>query len=257
MTDRKKTSDGAEPEGNPKINTSSEPSFTLEDLIILTKQFEEELIEGEPLEEFFEDDFDFDPALLASEEGYGGAIRGLTTALWDRRIEIAIFIAIMMFMIRRAFTDAWTQGAAEAGISFNELTPQEISALNGEIAVDVGSLAGFAVAIAGGARALGGPLQPLLNRAELWQNRYGEIKAFALQMAAKNQKLMWVWNPLKDHCDDCLKYNGRVYRARIWENAGIRPRMSELECGGWHCGCSFVLTDDPAMPGRPPLPSGA
>lgn len=231
------------------------PSHTLDDLTALIKQFEEELVEGEPPEFLFEE-IDIDAADFSSEEGYGLGIRGSVRGLWRGDLDIAIFLAVMIFIIRAGFTAAWTRGAAEAGIDFNELTPEEINALEGEIAVDVGALANFAISIAAASRVLGGPLQPLLNRAELWQNRFEEIKSLALRMAGKNQKLMWVWNPLKEHCMDCLKYNGRVYRASVWDKRGIRPRSSELECGGWHCGCSFVLTDDPAMPGFPPLPSG-
>ena len=222
----------------------------------LIKQFEEELIEGEPAEEFFEEDFDFDIAEAESEDGYGLILRRLTRALWSGKIDVVIFMAIMAFVIRAAFRAAWRQGAAQAGVDFNELTPAEIGALEGEISVDVGNLSSLAIDIASSSRLLGGALAPLLSRVEMWTNRIGEVRSFALRQAAGNQKLMWVWNPLKEHCDDCLKYNGRVYRASVWEAAGIRPRSGNLACGGWRCGCSFVVTDAPAMPGRPPAPTG-
>ncbi len=222
----------------------------------LIKQFEEELIEGEPREEFFEEDFDFDIAEAESETGYGLILRNLTRSLWSGKIDVVIFLAIMAFVIRRGFTAAWRQGAAAAGVDFNELTPAEIGALEGEISVDLGNLSSLALDIAGNTRLLGGALAPLLGRVEMWTNRIGEIRSFALRQAAGNQKLMWVWNPLKEHCDDCLKYNGRVYRASVWDAAGIRPRSAELACGGWKCGCSFVVTDNHAMPGRPPAPTG-
>lgn len=269
---------GADPEESPKTSTLSERSsiHRLDSdqvsniqiniaLQILYKHFKQEfdeegreidpaaaalLLEG-GFEEIVEETEDFGTA-----EGYGIGIRQAVRDLWRGNIDIAIFIAIMIFIIRMGFTSAFNSGAAAAGISPEEFTAAERGALEGEIAVDVGSLAGFAVAIAGEARILGGALGPLLGRAELWQNRFEEVRSLGLRMAAGNQKLMWVWNPLKDHCLDCLKYNGRVYRASVWQRYGIRPRMGELECGGWHCGCSFQLTDDPAMPGRPPSPSG-
>lgn len=222
----------------------------------LAKQFEEELIEGEPREEFFEEDFDFDIAETGSEEGYGLVLRRLTRALWSGNIDVVIFLAIMAVVIRAGFRAAWRQGAAQAGVDFSELTPAEIGALEGEIAVDVGNLSSLAIDIATNSRLAGGALAPLLGRVEMWTNRIGEIRSFALRQAAANQKLMWVWNPLKEHCEDCLKYNGRVYRASVWESAGIRPRSGELACGGWRCGCSFVVTDANAMPGRPPAPTG-
>lgn len=229
---------------------------TIEDVLVrLYKQFEEELVEGEPPEHLFEE-VEEEAADFGNEEGYGLGIRGAVRNLWRGDIDVVIFIAVMIFIIRAGFTAAWYRGAGEAGISPEELTPEEIGALEGEISVDVGNLANFALSIAGGARLLGGALAPLLQRAELWQNRFDEIRSFALRQAAKNQKLMWIWNPLKDHCEDCLKYNGRVYRASVWGTAGIRPRATNLACGGWHCGCSFVVTDDPAMPGRPPAPTG-
>lgn len=221
----------------------------LNSLYAIAKQLEE----GEeiPFEEVEEEAADF-----GTEEGYGVGIRNAVRDLWRDNIDIAIFIAVMMFIIRSGFTAAWHRGAAQAGISPDELTPEELAALEGEISVDVGSISNFALAIAAASRALGGALAPLLTRAELWVNRFGEIQSYALRMAARDQKLMWVWNPLKEHCGDCLRYNGRVYRASVWDRYGIRPRMSELECGGWRCGCSFVVTDDPVTPGRPPSPSG-
>lgn len=193
---------------------------------------------------------------FTTEEGFGGGIAAVVASLWRGAIPLGVFLVTMGLILRSGIMAAWNQGAARVGIAPSELTATEISQRDGFISTQIGFLGGFGEAIVLGSRAQLAPLAPLLVRAQMWTNRFGEASAEAMQLAAKDQKLMWVWNPLKEHCEDCLRYNGRVYRGSVWEASGARPRSSELECGGFRCGCQFVLTDDPAMPGRPFAPSG-
>jgi len=102
-----------------------------------------------------------------------------------------------------------------------------------------------------------GKLQPLLDRVELWVNAYNRIQNQAMLMACADQKLKWVMDAAKENCEDCQKYNGRVYRGSIWAKYGIQPQGHNLACGGWRCGCSFQETDEPVTPGRPPSPTGS
>jgi hypothetical protein len=54
------------------------------------------------------------------------------------------------------------------------------------------------------------------------------------------------------NCNDCLKLEGKVKRASVWEASGIRPQSHALECRGYNCQCSLEETNEPLS--RGPLP---
>ena len=162
--------------------------------------------------------------------------------------------------IRRRFIEAWHEGAATCGIQPDELTDEELQALETEINQEITYIWQFSVDIIGDIisnRNSGGKLKPLLDRVELWMNAYHRLKSQAQLMACADQKLKWVMDPAQENCEDCQKYNGRVYRGSIWAKYGIQPQGSNLACGGWRCGCILVVTDDPVTAGRPPSPTGS
>lgn len=87
------------------------------------------------------------------------------------------------------------------------------------------------------------PLEPLLQRAKLWANRYNEsynngVHLIELQMGGKE---VWRLGRTEKHCPDCEKLNGIVAYASEWEASGYEPQNapnSKLKCGGWNCDCS-------------------
>ena len=94
--------------------------------------------------------------------------------------------------------------------------------------------------------------QDISNRASMWVNKSLNTMYFAgLRVANKEQRYMWVMNPRKEHCRTCLKLNGQIHRMKAYINTNLLPQSSELECGGWLCGCSLVATDKRAR-GRLP-----
>lgn len=192
----------------------------------------------------------------AGAQNYRRSIRAAVRGFWTGAYDMNSFISEMSTVIRRNLTFAWYEGAKQCGINPSELTSEEISQLNIEINKDMGYLIGFADAIRRGQKSEGGKLTPLLRRAELWANRYDAVRSNAMSYACRDKKLKWVWNPLKEHCGDCMRLNGRVYRASIWRKYDIKPRMRSLACHGYNCGCMFVETDEPATPGRPPSIGG-
>jgi hypothetical protein len=94
------------------------------------------------------------------------------------------------------------------------------------------------------------------NRARLWVNRYNAVRAEAQAIVCSDQKLTWRLGDTEEHCEDCLNYQGRTYRASTWNRYGIRPQSFELACGGWNCDCRFEPTDAPVSAGRPPGMTG-
>lgn len=180
-------------------------------------------------------------------------VRNAVRNLWTGNGDIFDFYEQMDAAIRLGYETAWREGAETCGIKPGERTIEETQRLEALIAENRQYIFGFGEAIEASSKANGGKLAPAMTRGELWINRYGLVKATAQTMACADVKLEWVWDPtIEQHCSDCRRLNGRVYRASIWEKYNLRPKMYELECHGYRCGCSFVPTDKPVTPGRPP-----
>lgn len=162
----------------------------------------------------------------------------------------------MTGVITRYYKEAWLAGAKECGIKEADLTPKELRALKEITNAQFIYLFGYADAIEAGSKANGGLLRDVYARAELWVNRYGEVKTAGNEMACADMKTEWVWTERKKHCCDCRTMNGRVYRNSVWKKYGIRPQSAALACFGGHCGCFKRKTDKPVTPGRPPALKG-
>lgn len=182
---------------------------------------------------------------------YRLAVRSAVRRLWLGESTVFDFFDTMNFAITRHLRIAWKEGAASCGINEDELTNQEIAARDSFINSQFPYLLGFGDSIEENNKSSGAKLEPHLQRAELWIGRYSEAREKAKTMACGDQKLQWVVGPT-EHCEDCARLNGRVYRASVWERYGLRPQSRDLACGGWRCQCTLVPTSEPATRGRPP-----
>lgn len=183
---------------------------------------------------------------------YSHDIRAAVRGLWSGAMDYNEFLDAIDLAVRVGLTRAWYEGAGTCGIiAPQELTLDEINALNRFINTQMGFVFAFANDIVAGSKANKGKLTPLMQRAVMWTNRYNEARNYAKQLACADQKLEWIFGDTK-HCSSCLKLNGRVYRASIWAKYNIRPQMFELECHGFHCQCTLNPTSKPATRGRPP-----
>lgn len=189
-------------------------------------------------------------------DDYGLSIRALVRGLWRDELTLYDFMTTMGYAITRNFTRAWIEAAQTCGILPPERTQEEDAELQRLITTEIQYVFQFADAIQKNSRARRGKLSPLLERAQMWQDRYRHVYAVAQSMACADAKYRWEMNPRKEHCPDCVTLNGRVYRASTWRRYRIAPQMRELACHGYRCGCSFVPTDEPATPGRPPNIAG-
>jgi len=194
--------------------------------------------------------------LASSHEGdFRGAIRSAVRALWNNEWSLSDFLEQMSDAIDRYYEFAWQEGAAAVDVTPEERTDEEQIALYRQMSEALPHISGYAQAIIDGGKANGGALGPLLDRAELWVKRYNEVRNLAMQMAKRDAKLEWVIGPTEEHCPDCSKYNGRVYRASVWGE--IRPQHRSLKCHGYQCQCEFVPNSRyPATPGKPPRMTG-
>lgn len=201
-------------------------------------------------------------AVLARQhwaENYRMDIRAVVRGLWSGVLTYFQAWEQMDLAIRRGLPLAWQDGSEECGILPSEWTPEEKQALESAINGELGYIDGFLTAIEEGSKANGGKLGPLFQRADLWISRYVDVRNRAMLMACRDKKLKWVLDCIrvsKEHCRDCLRLEGRVYRASIWAKWDIRPQHHGLACGGWRCACCFRETNEPATPGRPPALSG-
>jgi len=190
--------------------------------------------------------------MSAGSSNYRNGIRSATRGLWTGVLDYYQFFDVMVTTIQTGIPRAWEEGAAECGISPDELTLEEKMQQQAAIYGELAYVDGFAIAIEAGSKANGGKLGPLMGRADLWVNRYRDVVNRAKLMACADQKLVWILGPTKDHCNDCLNMNGRVYRGSIWDKYDVRPQSPRLECGGYRCLCNLVPTEARANPGRPP-----
>jgi len=191
----------------------------------------------------------------AGEDAFGRSIRAAARILWKDPYDFVGFVDALQPAIVQWYEQAWREGAKACGVLPEDRTPEEVQKLTEFISVAQNSIFPLAQFIATNAQPNGGKWGDIQARLNIWINRYEEVKSTAQQMSCGDQKLMWVYGDT-EHCEDCLRLNGRVYRASIWEKYNLRPRMQTLSCHGYNCQCRFVVTTDPVTPGRPPALAG-
>jgi len=179
-------------------------------------------------------------------------IRAAIRGLWRGELVLFEFVDTMGLSIRRAYTNAWNAGAATCGILPEELTTNERIRLQDEINSEISHILPFGNDIVKNSKANNGKLGPLLKRADMWAGRFHAIQSIATVVVCPDGKSMWIYDPTKEHCTDCAKLHGRVYRNSVWDRYGIHPRSRLLACEGYKCGCKRIPTTEPVTPGRPP-----
>jgi len=191
---------------------------------------------------------------------YRAAVRAAVRGVWTGAFTSAAQGSDALFpAIRRYFLLAFNEGMAECGVKPEERTEKERKALVARIKEELSHVPAFMKAVYDGRKGSekGRPLASFLSRAEMWANRYTELRDLGKMMACGDRKMMWVWHPEKEHCDSCRRLNGKVKRASQWEAAqakGIYPKSPSLLCGGFRCGCELLSTDAPMSKGKLPRP---
>jgi len=183
---------------------------------------------------------------------YASGIRSAIYGLWSGQIDLFNFVDSMISTLEHGLRRSWYEGAAQCGIQPAELTLDELDAMRFLINSQVNYVMGLANDIQAADKSKKGKLRPFIQRGQMWINLYNQASNQARQMACKDQKLKWRVGPTKVHCISCATYNGRVYRASIWQKYNIRPQDYALECRGFKCLCEFFPTDEPVTPGFPP-----
>lgn len=182
------------------------------------------------------------------------AIRSAVRGIFSGKLDALSGADALFSAIRRGFTQAWYEGAKEAGIKPDELTEEELKKL-GEMIGDNNQYVGSFVTFISDLKANGGSLESAFSRADMWISRYNQVVTTSREMAGQNQKEVWIIDG-GEHCCDCLRLHNRVYRNSIWHKYDIQPQSSKLACFGGHCKCRREKTDLPITKGRPPVLRG-
>lgn len=191
-------------------------------------------------------------------ENYRRGLRAAVRGLWLGALDRDQFWESMSLTINSGITSAWHAGAADCGIAPDELSPEELTALQKAIDYEHLWIGGFANTIMENTKAKGGKLTPLFSRAEIWIGRWEGTRSAARVMACKDKKLKWNQGPTEQGCPTCSRLNGQVRRASFWQAKGVLPRVHGsplLDCQGYRCECTLDPTDEPSSRGRlPKLP---
>jgi len=190
-----------------------------------------------------------------SESVYRSGLRATARGVWVEAMTQPQGLAAMYSTIGRGIQSAWKEGAAECGVKPDEFTFEELVARDNFIVEQEGYAPRFIDFVLANLRSEDGKWAPIANRVDLWVNKYRLAKTQAAAMACANKKKAWRLGATEEHCESCLKFEGRVYRYQVWAANGALPQSRRLCCGGWRCDCGLEDTDERITPGR--FPAGA
>lgn len=101
------------------------------------------------------------------------------------------------------------------------------------------------------------PIDPLLQRAEMWAGQYDTAyrDATLLIRTENGGNLVWRKGQTEQGCDTCARLDGLVMSAKDWDEMGLHPRdypNPQLACEGGgpanHCDCELLPTDQRRSP---------
>jgi hypothetical protein len=182
---------------------------------------------------------------------FRASILAVSRGLFNNQIDALSGADALFSAIGRGFEQAWQEGAKECGLLPAERTKEESDALALIIGDNYQYVGRFVTWIVEHSKANGGNFEMVKARASEWVARYTMVQIRAREMGCADRKEIWIIDG-GEHCCDCLRMNGRVYRNSIWLKYGIEPQSPLLACFGGHCKCRREPTDLPITKGRPP-----
>jgi hypothetical protein len=190
------------------------------------------------------------------DELYSRLWRGVQR-LWNGGKD-ANFMGTFARSIDVQLTEAWNNGAEDAGVYPEDMTPDDMSILDGIIENENAYIENIANDIQDD-KAAGMKQEDFESkygaRVSMWANRFNETESQARIRFGGRQKMKFVMGSTENHCHTgdqpgkigCADLDGIVLFADEWSQTGIMPGMADspvLACGGWSCGCSYQPTDE-------------
>jgi len=194
----------------------------------------------------------FDNPRVKSITTYQRAIREFARGLWSGDIDRRQFESDLDRRIDNSFNEAFARGLDRGGLALADLTASEANELATLISNEQGFIPALADYIEANSRSEGGSLSKIIGRVNGWVPRYNQVENLGFIVASRNKKILWKYDPRKEHCLSCKKLNGQVRRASFWKRINLQPQSPRLECFGTYCGCEFIETDKPVTKGRMP-----
>lgn len=194
-------------------------------------------------------------ATTKSLSTFQASINASARGLWLDELDALAGADALFSAIGRGFEQAFRDGQKECGILPGERTEEESKELTRLIGDNYQYVGRFVEWIIQHSKANGGNWEMIKSRASEWVNRYVYVQTVAREMTCADQKEIWLYGPA-EHCCDCLRLHGRVYRNSTWRKYGLEPRSPNLACFGGHCKCERKSTDLPLTRGRPPTLRG-
>ncbi len=153
----------------------------------------------------------------------------------DGSITESAFEAAMNGFIAEMGEEAYRDGLADAGADPMQLDDDDYDTINTLIAKQRDYVFFLADRIyTDGISAEQEAIKP-----DLWVNKtLVPFYQAGLAAGTANGTFEWVLGDT-EHCTDCLARGGQIKPMKTWLNDGILPQSSELECGGWRCGCKL------------------
>ena len=188
---------------------------------------------------------------IKTETIYEETLKRLARKLWEGSFDALDFVEEMDYAIREGLTNAVYDVLASLNMTPAELSFEERVKLLEFIGNNVDRVWRLASWIEQNRRGISA-LATIYSRIQMWARQYRKTANFFKKLLGGTIKYKWIWSPKKEHCKDCEKLNGRVYRANVWVRYDIEPQSPRLACGGYRCGCDLIPTTENATPGRPP-----
>jgi hypothetical protein len=193
---------------------------------------------------------------VKTEAYYSRVLSKAVRDLYNGKISADDFLTTESRLLDEQIVRAWNEG-----MRLNDLNPQSDMTPEWEAIVkeiqdsEFQHVQGFMDAIEQAAKDKQ-PIQPLLDRADLWSGEYQTTVTRAQVVTApKDLNFVWHFGNTIEHCDTCAALNGIVAPAAEWaklHDRGIYPQSDKLACHGFKCECGLDPTDDKVTPGGIP-----
>lgn len=183
---------------------------------------------------------------------YTRVIQRAARAFYSGRIDSGEFIGRMIEVIEVQMRKAWYEGMRANDLDpAKDMQPDWEKLLQSVIDGEFNYVLDYASAIEQAAAAQS-PITPLLDRADLWANRYNEVVNLSMLTTRPQDRYKWVMGATEQHCETCYGLNGKIATAADWLGSGYRPQGRNLKCGGWRCQCRLEYTEEkPTQIGAP------
>ena len=191
-----------------------------------------------------------------SQERYYSTLKPAAYGLWTGKLDTLAFAEMLEAAVIKGLSEAWYQGAESVGVKRDELTDDEITAMQTSVYEQLLFTRNLSDYIISQDKSSGGLWSTVEIRLRMWANKFTDFVNRGRVMSKLDQKLKWNYDAQKEHCEDCARLNNHIKRAsqwRDWVAAGNEwPGGWRLQCHGIWCGCSLDPTDEPLSKGKLP-----